>query len=113
METESKHFHFVTRFQNSGQSTDLLYRSVLTGSYNNDFHIYDFEGKNDVTLQADKSAFRARRLGSSKSRMTRKSGRSDFGTDYIDFNKKILHSSWHPHENTVAVAATNNLFIFA
>jgi serine/threonine-protein phosphatase 2A regulatory subunit B len=93
--------------------TDSFYRSVLTGSYNNDFHIYDFEGKTDVTLQADKSAFRTRRLGSSKSRMTRKPGRSDFGTEYIDFNKKILHSSWHPHENTVAVAATNNLFIFA
>jgi hypothetical protein len=53
--------------------------------------------------------------------------------DTIDFNKKILHGSWHPRENTIAVslltlavhnvihslilfiekqiAATNNLFL--
>lgn len=84
----------------------------MTGSYDNDFHIYDVEGKTDITLQADKSAFRARRLNSSK-RLSRKPARSDFGMDFIDYNKKIMHSTWHPHENTVAVAATNNLFIFA
>lgn len=32
--------------------------------------------------------------------------------DYMDYNKKILHASYHPRENTIAVAATNNLFIF-
>ncbi|CAO3685518.1 unnamed protein product [Umbelopsis vinacea] len=88
-------------------------RSVMTGSYDNDFHIWDIEGKTDITLQADKSAFRGRRSGSSKSRLSRKPPRNDFGNDYIDFNKKILHASWHPRENTIAVAATNNLFIFA
>ena len=31
----------------------------------------------------------------------------------IDFNKKILHAAWHPHENSIAVAATNNLFVFS
>jgi serine/threonine-protein phosphatase 2A regulatory subunit B len=85
----------------------------MTGSYDNDFHIWDIEGKTDITLQADKSAFRGRRSGSSKSRLSRKPPRNDFGNDYIDFNKKILHASWHPRENTIAVAATNNLFIFA
>lgn len=33
--------------------------------------------------------------------------------DNIDFNKKILHASWHPQEDTIAIAATNNLFLFA
>jgi hypothetical protein len=51
--------------------------------------------------------------------------------DAVDFSKKILHGSWHPRENTVAVscllfilpfsfliplfqiAATNNLFIWS
>ncbi|GAB5592137.1 protein phosphatase 2A regulatory subunit cdc55 [Umbelopsis nana] len=88
-------------------------RSVMTGSYDNDFHIYDVHGKTDITLQADKSAFRARRLGSSKNRLSRKHARGDFGSDYVDNQKKILHASWHPRENTIAVAATNNLFIFA
>ncbi|KAL6937679.1 protein phosphatase 2A regulatory subunit cdc55 [Hanseniaspora osmophila] len=31
----------------------------------------------------------------------------------IDYKKSILHFSWHPRENSVAIAATNNLFIFS
>lgn len=94
----------------------------MTGSYSNDIHIYGRDDDSEVTLQADKSAFKAKKLGSSKNKITMSSGnrnaasmgrkmRSDDG-DYMDYNKKILHSSWHPKENTIAVAATNNLFIF-
>lgn len=32
--------------------------------------------------------------------------------DNLDFSKKILHSAWNPACNIVALAATNNLFIF-
>jgi serine/threonine-protein phosphatase 2A regulatory subunit B len=84
---------------------------VMTGSYNNMFHLYDREGKTDIALQADKSAFRSKRLGSSKNKMSM-ARNSTPNADNMDFNKKILHSSWHPQENTIAIAATNNLFIF-
>ncbi|GAA5807389.1 Protein phosphatase PP2A regulatory subunit B [Mucor flavus] len=84
---------------------------VMTGSYNNMFHLYDREGKTDIALQADKSAFRSKRLGSSKNKMSM-ARNSAPSADSMDFNKKILHSSWHPQENTIAIAATNNLFIF-
>jgi len=88
----------------------------LTGSYNNNFYIYDRNGKNDVTLQADKSAFKAKRVGSAKNktmpRVNNKNGKNDINVESIDFTKKILHASWHPNENSIAVAATNNLFIF-
>ena len=30
----------------------------------------------------------------------------------MDYTRKILHTAWHPKENIIAVAATNNLFIF-
>ncbi|KAF8903586.1 protein phosphatase 2A regulatory subunit cdc55, partial [Dissophora ornata] len=71
----------------------------------------------DVTLQADKSAFKAKRVGSTKNKMmpkvNSKSGKKeDINVESIDFTKKILHASWHPNENSIAVAATNNLFIF-
>lgn len=31
----------------------------------------------------------------------------------LEPNKKILHAVWHPKEDTMAIAATNNLFIFS
>ena len=37
--------------------------------------------------------------------------RDEIFVDCLDFNKKILHTAWHPHENIIAVAATNNLFL--
>lgn len=90
---------------------------MLTGSYNNNFYIYGRDGKTDITLQADKSAFKAKRVNAAKNkvapRVNSKNGKKDeINVDSIDFSKKILHASWHPNENSIAVAATNNLFIF-
>ncbi|KAF8705255.1 Protein phosphatase 2A regulatory subunit PR55, partial [Rhizoctonia solani] len=91
---------------------------VMTGSYHNYFRIYDVDGNNDVLLQADKSAFRANRIGGARTPV-RGPGRQGMNVETIDFNKKILHGSWHPRENTIAVsialaiAATNNLFLYS
>ena len=35
--------------------------------------------------------------------------RKETDADQIDFNKKILHMSWHPQEDSIAIAATNNV----
>ncbi|KAK9373063.1 WD40-repeat-containing domain protein [Lipomyces chichibuensis] len=118
-------------------------KSVMTGSYNNNFMIYpnatDTEAEEtEVVLQADKSAFKAKRVGvaapigrgqtgrhgngSPGLRGSSPSGRAGMTSgmnavrrenDDIDFNKKILHMSWHPHEDSIAIAATNNLFVFS
>lgn len=89
---------------------------VLTASYNNYFHIFDVATRNDVILQADKSAFKAKRAGSTKNKAVapaRKNRKDEYANlDAVDFHKKILHASWHPRENTIALAATNNLFLF-
>lgn len=90
----------------------------MTGSYSNNLHIYNKDTLAEINLQADKGAFKAKRLGSAKNKMVLggnrnggiKNRRDD--VDAVDFNKKILHASWHPRENSIAVAATNNLFIF-
>jgi len=95
--------------------------SILSGSYNNNFHIYDKNAETDVVLQADKSAFKAKKVGAQKNKgganakgAQKANGvRTPVDTDTIDFNKKILHASWHPREDTIAIAATNNLFLFA
>ena len=89
--------------------------SVLTGSYNNYFHIFDREGQSDIILQADKSAFKAKRSqGKTKGPPRPKTPkREEINVEAVDFGKKILHGAWHPRENSIAIAATNNLFIFS
>lgn len=106
--------------------------NVMTGSYNNNFMIYpsDPDQETEVVLQADKSAFKAKKVGvptpinSSSPNGTKKGGsragspgaggtgsrmRKETDADQIDFNKKILHMSWHPYEDSIAIAATNNV----
>ena len=39
--------------------------------------------------------------------------RKETDADQIDFNKKILHMSWHPFEDSIAIAATNNVSILS
>lgn len=101
--------------------------SIITGTYNSQFMIYpnvldpsshekhnntNNNGNgtsNEIVLQADKTAFR------NKSYYNKSSYNNvvkEWGDD-IDFKKSILHFSWHPRENSIAVAATNNLFIFS
>lgn len=83
----------------------------MTGSYHNYFRIYDVEGNNDVLLQADKSAFRANRMGGARTPVRGGPGRPGMNVDTIDFNKKILHGSWHPRENTIAVSRTSSVVV--
>lgn len=109
-------------------------KNVMTGSYNNNFMIYPSEPNQDteVVLQADKSAFKAKKVGiptpmnSASSPTGKKNGsratspaagavglgqrmRKETDADQIDFSKKILHMSWHPFEDSIAIAATNNV----
>ncbi|KAG1218941.1 hypothetical protein G6F35_007907 [Rhizopus arrhizus] len=91
--------------------------TLMTGSYSNNVHIFDHHNDNEVVLQADKSVFKSKKAGSTKNMNSRtiigsaRNNRRD-ENEYMDYSKKILHASYHPRENTIAVAATNNLFIF-
>lgn len=69
-----------------------LLRSVLTGSYHNYFKIYDVESGSDTLLQADKSAFKAKKIGGVKSGPKGKQGQME--TTGIDFNKKIVSATF-------------------
>jgi serine/threonine-protein phosphatase 2A regulatory subunit B len=99
-------------------------KNVMTGSYNNNFMIYpsDPQKETEVVLQADKSAFKAKKVGIPTPMNGKKSRagspgagsrmRKETDADHIDFNKKILHMSWHPFEDSIAIAATNNVSPF-
>ncbi|KAH8832762.1 WD40-repeat-containing domain protein [Flagelloscypha sp. PMI_526] len=90
---------------------------VLTGSYHNYFRIYPTQDvEEDVVLQADKSAFKAKKIGGPMMGRGPNGGRGlkdTMQSETLDFNKKILHASWHPKEDTIAIAATNNLFLYS
>ncbi|BFZ53632.1 protein phosphatase 2A regulatory subunit cdc55 [Savitreella phatthalungensis] len=107
-------------------------KHVLSGSYGNNFMVYpaDTAGQssNDddapVLLQADKSAFKAKKNLDKRNKNGNNRGMSpapkngapkdiQLDADKMDFSKKILHSSWHPREDSIAIAATNNLFVFS
>lgn len=104
--------------------------NVMTGSYNNNFMIYPTDPIKDteVVLQADKSAFKAKKVGvptpMNRAANGKRAGsgagspagpgsrmKKETDADQIDFNKKILHMSWHPYEDSIAIAATNNVSV--
>ena len=82
----------------------------MTGSYHNYFRIFDVESTEDIVLQADKSAFKAKKMGAGGAKGAPKNGvrpgalKEQMNLETLDFNKKILHGSWHPRENTIAVS---------
>ena len=41
-----------------------------------------------------------------------KKKRDDVSVDTLDYTRKILHPVWHPRDNILAIAATNNLYLF-
>lgn len=93
---------------------------MLTGSYHNYFRIYDTDTLSDVVLQADKSAFKVKKVGGplpGNKGPGAKNGtrplREAMTSDTLDFNKKILHASWHPRENTIAVSQARKTRCFA
>ncbi|XP_041956266.1 serine/threonine-protein phosphatase 2A 55 kDa regulatory subunit B alpha isoform [Alosa alosa] len=86
---------------------------VMTGSYNNFFRMFERGGRQDVTLEASREVsqplmvLKPRRVCAGGKRR-----KDEVGVDSLDFSRKILHTTWHPHDNIIAVATTNNLYIF-
>ncbi|XP_061118202.1 serine/threonine-protein phosphatase 2A 55 kDa regulatory subunit B alpha isoform-like isoform X2 [Conger conger] len=86
---------------------------VMTGSYNNFFRMLDRGQRRDVTLEASRESSRPRSvLKPRKVCAGGKRKKDEISVDSLDFNKKILHTAWHPQDNIIAVATTNNLYIF-
>eukprot|EP00118_Oscarella_pearsei_P025039 m.307366 g.307366 ORF g.307366 m.307366 type:complete len:447 (+) comp42191_c0_seq1:200-1540(+) len=89
---------------------------ILTGSYHNLFRVFDRAAKSDVTMEATRDAAKPGQVVPSKKVVTSvgsgKRKKNEINADGLDFNKKILHPAWHPERNIVALAATNNLYLF-
>ena len=82
-------------------------KSVMTGTYSNNFMVYDAaNGTLLNTLEASKNASTRRRRGLLRRR------RDSEADQRMKFDEKVIHSSWHPKQKTMAVAAANTLYLF-
>jgi len=75
--------------------------------------MFDRNSRKEVTLEASREVAKPKTM--LKPRKVCSGGKrkkDEISVDCLDFNKKILHTAWHPQENIIAVAATNNLFLF-
>ena len=90
------------------------FRELLTGSYNNFFRIFDRESQRDATLEATRENMKLRQVLKPKKVCTSsgKRKKDEITVESLDFNKKILHTAWHPTDSIIAIAATNNLYLF-
>ena len=91
----------------------------LSASYNNFFHIYDMNG-NGTYIEAAKEVPRNQRrnnsikgLAKGARALKKKAAPPPVNVDALDFSKKVLHLSWHPTDNVIAVAGLNNLYIYS
>lgn len=85
----------------------------MTGSYNNFFRMFDRSQRRDVMLEASRENSKPMQvLKPRKVCAGGKRKKDEISVDSLDFNKKILHTAWHPQDNIIAVATTNNLYIF-
>ena len=82
--------------------TFFFCRNIVTGSYKNNFHVFDISGSNHEIVEATRT---------SKKKKTLSGNKKDF--EPSDFNKRCLHLSHHPTEDVISVAAINNLYIYA
>jgi len=96
---------------------------LLTGSYNDLFHVYDKNGKTDTCMEASKTppTKGGKRGGSSSKskglpglRINKKNKSLDEPSlESLDYSKKILHVGWHPTQNLLAVSASNSLYLYS
>jgi len=88
-------------------------QQIMTGSYNNFFRLFDRDSKADATFESSRDAIRPGSVLKPRKVSTANKRRKDeIAVDCLDFNKKILHAAWHPRDNVLAVAATNNLYLY-
>jgi len=86
---------------------------ILTGSYNNFFRIFGREQRSGLCLEATRENMRPKQpLKSKKITTSGKRKKDEISVECLDFSRKILHIAWHPKDNIVALAATNNLYLF-
>ncbi|TPP62711.1 Serine/threonine-protein phosphatase 2A 55 kDa regulatory subunit B, partial [Fasciola gigantica] len=92
-------------------------RYIMTGSYNNHFSVFDRYSNHEVLLEASREVMESSPVGKLRPRKVvwglplAAWSEDKISVESMDFNRKLLHMSWHPHENSVALAGTSTLYL--
>eukprot|EP00055_Hartaetosiga_balthica_P011998 m.56558 g.56558 ORF g.56558 m.56558 type:complete len:440 (+) comp7803_c1_seq1:127-1446(+) len=87
-------------------------RQIMTGSYNNLFHVFDRDSNQDVILHASRDAIEGPTHVLSPMSIGAPEDNVSLSVDNINFSQKIMHAAWHPERQIIALAAVNNLYLF-
>lgn len=100
------------KFETSWSGNDA---QVMTGSYNNLFKVMDRASDTEVTLEASRENILGPTLLTPltiQSGTPKRAVPGHLHVDDMDYKAKIMHSAWHPSRGILALAATNNLYLF-
>lgn len=90
-------------------------RQVLTGTYGNTVKVLDVVHGEETTIQLARTrppAPRVTRAVATSDEYAMDAAASAFRDADVDYPHKILHYSWHPKLDTVAIAGLNNLHTY-
>ena len=89
---------------------------IITGTYNNFFRIFDRRSSHSYTYEASRDMNTLGQILRNKkviaTNTAPKKRKDEVNVDNLDYARKILHPVWHPRDNILAIAATNNLYLF-
>lgn len=76
---------------------------LLTGSYHNNFTVYDMINDSSITVEALKEPIRPAPGAPPP---------EEPSVNLMDFGKKAMHLAWHPSKNEFVVTGLNKLYIY-
>jgi serine/threonine-protein phosphatase 2A regulatory subunit B len=94
----------------------FLCSKIITGTYNNFFRIFDRQSNQSYTYEASRDMntlgqiLRNKKVVAAAS--SSKKRKDEVPVEQLEYARKILHPVWHPKDNILAIAATNNLYLF-
>lgn len=75
--------------------------------------MFDRNTQRDMTLEVSRENSKpCTSLMPQRVCLGRKRKKDEISVDSLVFSKKILHTAWYPANNMIAMASTNNLYIF-
>lgn len=87
--------------------------AIISGSYNNFFRIFYRNPRMEYCYEASRDMSQLGQILRNRKVVTGPRRRRDeVGIESLDYPRRILHAVWHPRDNILAIAATNNLYLF-